>query len=66
MRCMGCGKVNLDRFERSALMCWYCMDLKEAIEVRIQKLQTSAPIIYWPDPLRVLSPGLADHIRMHG
>lgn len=55
-RCLGCG-----RFGR--LLCVHCRELCDLIETRKRKLETTVPMVYWRDPLRLVGRALADHIR---
>ena len=62
MRCLNCGSLH-PLPETDPPLCEPCYGLFEATEVRVQKLRTTVPMVWWRDPLRVLSAAHADFVR---
>jgi hypothetical protein len=55
--------MDLNSISQDAMLCRRCRNLRDAVEERIAKLTSTAPMLYWKDPLNNVSPILADHIR---
>lgn len=56
MRCQNCGRLPRDGYEEMAMLCWPCMEVRELIDRRVEKLQGSVPMLFYSRPVDVLSP----------
>jgi hypothetical protein len=60
-RCQGCGQIGY--VDEKQMLCCGCMNLRFLVAERTEKLRSSVPMMFWTDPLKRVSPQLADHIR---
>ena len=58
MRCQGCGKFGYFP------LCIKCQEVKDAVEERKGKLESSFPYLYIKDPVDIFSPEVADRFRV--